>query len=48
MMQMVTDQHELVTSTKAQHHLGWRFRHLSFTDTPDQYDRARKAAQPTT
>jgi nucleoside-diphosphate-sugar epimerase len=44
MMQMAADQDELVSSAKAHHLLGWRPRHLSFTDAPRRHYRAWKAA----
>ncbi|MFF3707958.1 NAD-dependent epimerase/dehydratase family protein [Streptomyces phaeochromogenes] len=47
MMQMAADQDELVASVKAHRLLGWRPRHASFTDAPEQHYRAWKAAQPT-
>ncbi|NGO14370.1 NAD-dependent epimerase/dehydratase family protein [Streptomyces sp. HC44] len=45
MMQMAADQDELVTSAKAHRLLGWRPRHASFTDNPEQHYRAWKASQ---
>ncbi|WP_326732377.1 NAD-dependent epimerase/dehydratase family protein [Streptomyces phaeochromogenes] len=47
MLQLAADQDELVTSVKAHRLLGWRPRHASFTDAPEQHYRAWKAAQPT-
>lgn len=37
MMQMAADQDELVASAKAHRLLGWRPRHASFTDNPEQH-----------
>ncbi|MEV1077297.1 NAD-dependent epimerase/dehydratase family protein [Streptomyces sp. NPDC050211] len=45
MLQMAADQDELVTSAKAHRLLGWRPRHASFTDNPEQHYRAWKANQ---
>lgn len=43
-MQLAADQDELVSSAKAHRLLGWRPRHLSFTDAPERHYRAWKAA----
>jgi nucleoside-diphosphate-sugar epimerase len=48
MMQMAADQDELVTSAKAHRLLGWRPRHASFTDNPEQHYRAWKASRSST
>jgi len=43
MLQMAADQDELVSSAKAHRLLGWRPRHVSFTDAPGRHYRAWKA-----
>ncbi|WP_167499490.1 hypothetical protein [Streptomyces malaysiensis] len=45
MMQVAADQDELVSSAKAHPLLGWRPRHASFTDDPEQHYRAWKAGR---
>lgn len=39
-MQVAADQDELVSSAKAHRLLGWRPRHISFTDDPEKHHRA--------
>ncbi|WP_223146452.1 NAD-dependent epimerase/dehydratase family protein [Streptomyces apricus] len=46
MLQTAADQDELVSSAKAHRLLGWRPRHVAFTDAPELYHRAWKAARP--
>ncbi|WP_367124298.1 NAD-dependent epimerase/dehydratase family protein [Streptomyces phytohabitans] len=45
MLQLAADQDELVTSAKAHRMLGWRPRHLAFTDAPETHHRAWRAAR---
>ncbi|MFD7057606.1 NAD-dependent epimerase/dehydratase family protein [Streptomyces mirabilis] len=45
LMQVAADQDELVSSVKAHRLLGWRPRHVSFTDNPVQHYRAWKASR---